>query len=356
MADRRPQAAWRRRLLILSGLAAAAILTVIVAGDWMLSKATRAALPGLLGALPVEQGSLRRIEFDRAEYIPAATARWSGVLLDVVLPRLGDATATRKSSRIRIDTASVTVSGLVPLRCDLTLNGIRVESGVHLDGPKDLPFGGSEFDTTVQRIDAGTLTLPGMRLGRSVRASVRRELPELMAFVHTGSTTLPISLSARLHFVLERVPMSVRLETVRRRDRTFLRINREDLDTLSNRIPHPLTLAERDLLAANPLRAPLLLRMKEYAERTSHRLARSDATYNEDSTRHVLWSYWMTRMFGPAFSAQAAEAHETGSGNTPQESDRDRQNNRLGRLWAESGKTESQVIALARNDPLVRRR
>ncbi len=359
MADSRPQAARRRRagrwLLILFCFTAAVVATVYVAGDWMLTKATHAALPKLLGALPAEHGSLRRIEFDHAELIPAATARWSGILIDVVLPSSNSREASRKSARVRISTATATLRGVFPLRCDLTLDGIRVESSLQLDGPKDVPFGGSEFDTPVQRIDAGTLTLPDIRLSGSLRASLRRELPELLAFARSGSTSRPISLSARLHFILEHVPMNVRLETTRLEGRTHLRINRQDLDTLSRRYPRPLTLAERDLLAANPLRAPLLLRIKDYAERTSHRLAGVDTAYNEDSTRHVLWSYWLTRMFDAPFSQQATEAHETGSDNTPQETDRDRHNNRLGREWAEAGKTEAQVLALTRNDPQVRR-
>ncbi len=360
MADRRPQSAGRRRttrwLLILLGVTAAGVVALYGAGDWLLAKATHAALPKLLGALPAEHGSLRRIEFERAELIPAATARWSGLLVDVVPPPSTRRKAARKSLRVRIGTATVTLRGVFPLRCDLALEGIRVESSVPLDGPQDVPFGGSEFDTPVQRIDAGTLTLPDVRFSGSLRSSVRRELPELLALVRNGSTSRPVSLSARLHFTLEHVPMNVRLETTRVQGRTHLRINRQDLDTLSRRSARPLTLAERDLLAAQPLRAPLLLRIKDYSERTAHRLARGDRVYNEDSTRHVLWSYWLTRMFGSRFSQQATEAHETGSDNAPQESDRDRHNNRLGREWAEAGRTEAQVLSLIRNDPQVRRR
>lgn len=354
----RPKAGRTRRpswyLLMLLAMAAGLAATAFLAGGWILTRATRVALPKLMRSIPAEHGSLQRVEFDGAEFAPLASVVWSGISIDARLP--SDKGSPPKSMRIKIPTAMASLRGLFPLRFDLKLEGVRVESQLHLDAPRDVPFAGGEFDTPVQRIDDGSVVLPDVEFSGSLRSSIRRELPELLAFARTGLTTRRLSMSARLHFTLEHVPTSVRLETTREKGGTRLRINRQDLDSLSRRYSQPLTLAERELLAVNPLRAPMLLRMKDYAERTARRLARGAKTYNEDSTRHVLWSYWLTRMYGPEFAELAANAHEEGSANSTEESDRDRHNNGLGRDWASSGKTESQVLALIREDSRVRRR
>lgn len=344
----------RRLFLLLLAAVATLAAAAFLAGGWILTRATRAALPKLVGSIPAEHGSIQRIEFAAAEFAPMATVVWSGIAIDARLKP--DKGSPPKTMRIRIPNVLASLRGIFPLRFDLKLEGVRVESELHLDAPRGVPFAGGEFDTPVQRIDDGSVVLPGVEFSNSWRSSIRRELPELLAFARTGLTTRKLSMSARLHFTLEHVPMSVRLETTREKGGTRLRINRQDLDSLSRRYSQPLTLAERELLAVNPLRAPMLLRMKDYAERTAHRLARTGKTYNEDSTRHVLWSFWLTRMYGPEFAEHAANAHEEGSANLPEESDRDRQNNSLGREWASAGKSESQVLALIREDPRVRRR
>jgi hypothetical protein len=344
----------RGLLLLLLALGAALAAISFLAGGWILTRATRAVLPRLVAAIPPEHGSIGRIEFDGAEFAPFATAVWNGIAVDARLPE--EKGSPSKTLRVRIATATASLRGCFPLRFDLKFDGVRVESQLHLDAPRGVPFATGEFDTPVQRIDDGKVLLPDVGFSGSLRSSLHRELPELLAFARTGITTRRLSMSARLHFNLERVPMSVRLETTREAGGTRLRIHRQDLDTLSRRNSQPLTFSERELLAVNPLRAPMLLRMKDYSQRTARRLARGNSTYDEDSTRHVLWSYWLTRMYGAEFAERTTNAHEEGSDNLPEESERDRHNNGLGREWASSGKTEAQVLKLIREDSRVRQR
>jgi len=341
-----------RFLTITAGGSVILLVGIYLAGDWLLARATASALPSLLGAISGGEGTLRRVEFDRTELVPVATARWIGLAIEATPPPTARLPKP-PPLRIRVARASADVVGLFPLRLDLTLGGIRVDAGMKLDAPEDVPFGSDEFDVPLEKIDAGSLVLPGVTLADTLRSSVRKEVAFLHELIRDGITSRRLDLSARLHFKLHDVLMSIRLETVRRDGMTQLRINRNDLDTLSLRYDRPLTPTERDLLATHPLKAPVLLRIKEYAERSSRRLATADAAYNEDSTRHVLWSYWLTRTFGTAFAEQVSEAHEIGSDNSPQESARDRSNNRLGREWADTQKTEGQVVQAVRTDPRV---
>ncbi|HRE06972.1 MAG TPA: hypothetical protein PKX00_15270, partial [Opitutaceae bacterium] len=188
-----------------------------------------------------------------------------------------------------------------------------------------------------------------------LRGVAKSEIEALRHFFQEGSSSRPITLSARLHFRLRGVPMTVRIETLHQNGQSQLRINRSDLDVLSGRYYRPLTPAEKDLIARHPVKAPVLLRIKDYAERNARRLASLDSAYREDPTRHVLWSYWLARTYGPTFAEEVTEAHEIGSSNSTRESERDRANNRLGREYAAAKKTEGQVVHLIKTDNRVAR-
>lgn len=341
-----------RFLIFVASAFAILALTLYFAGGVLVAKATTAALPALIRAAAEMDGELRRIEFESTALSPFGNAEWQGLAIEAVPP------ATQKVThpspvRIRATKANARLTGLFPLKVDLEMEGIRVDAGLKLDAPEDVPFGKEEFDVPLQKVDGGRFSLPGLEIGHGIRTAVRQELPVFRAFLREGTTARVVNLTARLHFKLNEIPMAVRLETARVGNQTRLRINRADLDLLSQRYDRPLTVSERELLAENPLKAPVLLRIKEYAERSSRRLAAADRAFNEDSTRHVLWSYWLTKTFGPEFAERVTEAHEVGSSNSAQESTRDRANNQLGREWAESKRTEGQVVHLAKSDPRV---
>lgn len=344
----------KRLFLILLGAVLAGVLILYLAGGFLVARATTAALPSLLGAVGGNEGSLRRVEFEATALHPWLSAEWSGIAVDA-LPAASRHFPHPTPVRIRVRQARARLASVFPVTVDLEFDDIRMDASLSLEGPEDVPFGGNEFDVPLQKIDGGRLVLPAVNLGPGVRAALRKERAAVASFLREGTTSRRLELNARLHFKLNEVPMAVRLETVRAEGKSQLRLNRSDLDVLSHRYDRPLTEAERDLLATNPLKAPVLLRIKEYVERSSRRLAAADRAYDEDSTRHVLWSYWLTKTFGSEFAERVTEAHEVGSDNTAQESARDRSNNQLGREWAEAQRTEGQVIHRAKTDPRVLR-
>ncbi|WP_238314615.1 DUF6973 domain-containing protein, partial [Methylobacterium crusticola] len=78
--------------------------------------------------------------------------------------------------------------------------------------------------------------------------------------------------------------------------------------------------------------------IKDYAETTAHNAHAKDRTIPEDAYRHVLWSYLLTKEFGPAFASRVTDAHEQGpTGNTPKERKQDYHNNAVGRRYAREG-------------------
>ena len=343
---------WPALLLLLVLVVGGALAVLFVAGGSLVARFTRARLPELIAATRQGPGQLRQVDFTEAELRPWATVRWSPVVAEALPP----ATRRRpdpKPVRVRATEVTGRLTGLSPLLAEVRIEGIRVDAAVSLALPEDVPFGSDDFDVPLDRIDAGSIVLADIPVTREPRTVFKAQVQSLRSLLTEGVVARPITLTARLHFRLREIPMSVRLETVRNGEVTRLRINRGDLDVLSDRYYRPLTAAERDLIAINPVRAPVLLRIKDYAERAARRLATTDPVYREDPTRHILWSYWLARTYDAAFAEQVTDSHEVGSDNSKQESDRDRSNNRLGRDYAAANKTEGQIVHLIRTDPRV---
>lgn len=346
----------RRRwslLLLAAGIGAGLLLGgVYLAGGWALARVTRSRLPALIEATQRGNGELRRVEFTEASVIPWMTLSWAPIAAEAVPPP-SRRQPQPKSVRVRATQVTARLSGLWPWRAELRIEGIRIDGSVSLSAPEDVPFGGDDLDVPLDRIDNGRVVIPDIPFSSNLRAVAKAEISSVRLLLTEGSSPRPLELSARLHFRLRGIPMMVRIETLRQDGQTQLRIKRTDLDVLSGRYYRPLTAAEKDLISRHPIKAPVLLRIKDYAERNAQRLAATDPGYREDPTRHVLWSYWLARTYGPEFAEAVTEAHEIGSANTPQESDRDRSNNRLGREFAAAKKTEGQVVHLIKTDPRV---
>ncbi len=340
--------------LVLLGVLLAAAL--YLGGGWLLGTATRAALPRLTAV--AERTGLRvaRCEFANAGIRPLASLYWENWFAEIARPAATEGGPPRPALRLRVASVRLDCTDWAPLTAALTVEGGTVETPFIPAAPVDLPFAGDEFGVAVERIDSGFLALAGLPLGADPRDAVQALAGDLQQLAHEGRTNRDLRLGARLHFQLAGRPLAVRLETERRDGATWLRFNASDIAELARRYPRPLSEPEQRLLCAHPHRALLLLRIKEYAERLAQRLARTDRAYGEDFTRHVVWSYWLTRTFGADFAQQVTDAHEAGAvGNTDAEHRQDYANNTVGRSYALAKKSEGQVLKLIKTDPQIMR-
>lgn len=336
-------------------LAVLLVAVVYLAGGWLLGTATRAALPRLVDV--AERAGLRvaRCEFAGSSVVPLASLRWNDWRLDLARPAAG-ATEHRGTELLRLRVAAVRLdcTGWDPLTADLTVEGGELETPFFPSAPADTPFAADEFGVSIDRIDDGSLTLPGLALGTDPRPVLAALATDLQSLARDGRTARDLRLGARLHFQFDGRPLTVRLETERRQGTTWLRFNASDIAELSRRHARPLTAAEQQILCEHPQRALLLLRIKEYAERLAQRLSRTDRAYGEDFTRHVLWSYWLARTFGADFAQVVTDAHEAGAtGNTEADHRQDYANNQTGRSYALAKKSEGQVLKLIKTDPMI---
>jgi len=136
---------------------------------------------------------------------------------------------------------------------------------------------------------------------------------------------------------------------------SWLVMDRSDLELISSEMQEKLTEAEVDLLSLHPVRAPRLLKIRDYAQTISKAENKKDPQVPEDAYRHVLWSYLLTKAYGEAFAKQVTDAHEIGNveGETTKDQSMDYNNNAVGRRYALGGIPEADVLGGVVKDPEV---
>lgn len=184
------------------------------------------------------------------------------------------------------------------------------------------------------------------------KTSIEDNLPKIVELITNGDATMPMTGEGTIEFNLKNKPVILRLFVEEPGNQ--LKLDESDVKKIAGLFREKLTDAEIELVAANPLRTPELLRIKDDAESSARKAKVKDPTIPEDAYRHVLWSYLLTKKYGAEFAEQVTDAHEQGdTGNTPAERDMDYNNNSLGRQYAEQGLKRGQLLRKATKDPQV---
>ncbi|MBN1558755.1 hypothetical protein JW998_00795 [candidate division KSB1 bacterium] len=127
----------------------------------------------------------------------------------------------------------------------------------------------------------------------------------------------------------------------------------QDIRSMADTFELELSNEEVSIIAANPVRAPIIMRLTSEAKETSRDARKRDSSVPEDAYRHVLWSYLLTQKFGAEFAEKVTDAHETLPTNTAAERKMDFHNNRIGRDYAQRGVPQERILALVTSDPAV---
>jgi len=166
----------------------------------------------------------------------------------------------------------------------------------------------------------------------------------VVGFFTKGESPVPITFSARHSFVVKREPVTARIFAAEKGGGSVMKMDREDLKTISDELNESLLDPEIDLLANNPLRTPGLLRIRDHADLFAKRKLTRNPGFPADAYRHVLWSYLLTKAYGEAFAKEVTDAHEAGgSENTEEERQMDLMNNDAGRHYAKAGYEEGSL-------------
>jgi len=255
---------------------------------------------------------------------------------------------SRRSVTFQIDRALIRPVGFVPPRVAIDLEGISA-----IASPVGGVVGEKLAPAEILEQGRGRIVLDGPP--KRPADWVRNSLSQFLRQAIEGKLPEGSRLSGRVEFPVGNRWHSARLFTLVSREGTRLVLNRDDVAGLGAEYDQPLTETEIDLVALYPLRAPVLLRIKDRASCQSARLSRTDAAFPRDAYRHVLWSYLLTREFGETFAEQVTDAHEIGAtyeSGIPSRN-MDLANNAVGRRYARLGLEESELPGRVLNDPAV---
>ena len=118
-------------------------------------------------------------------------------------------------------------------------------------------------------------------------------------------------------------------------------------------IDRELTEEAAELASKYSEEAPRIAEVTMYAK-SKARSVSSSSGVPEDAYRHILWSYLLTKEFGPAMAKEITDTHEVGAtGNTPAERSMDINNNEVGMRYAMMGYTEASLADRVKSDSAV---
>lgn len=188
----------------------------------------------------------------------------------------------------------------------------------------------------------------------AVRLEVRGLLRRFSELVHEGRIEGKLVFEGAGDFRLGGKSVEVLLETREEQGYSWLVMSPEGVRNAARAAGDTVTDSEINLIARYPFRAARLLEIRDYARSTAEAAEQRNPEVPMDAYKHVLWSYLLTREYGPDFSVMVTDAHEKGATrNTEQEHRMDYNNNRVGRFYAEKGYPEDGLLKRLMRDPQV---
>jgi hypothetical protein len=186
--------------------------------------------------------------------------------------------------------------------------------------------------------------------------SVKLLAKDLFELAKKGSTAANINFQGKVKMRIRGSDIEAKVLSVKRDNETHFVLDRQDVAQISERFDDKLTQAEINIIANNPTKAPLLFTIKDYAETKASDAYANDNSLPQDPYRHVLWSYLLTKEFGPEFAKKITNAHEEGpTGNSALERKQDYHNNAVGRRYAADNVQQGEILQRVRTDPEVMR-
>ncbi len=177
---------------------------------------------------------------------------------------------------------------------------------------------------------------------------------DLAGLFFNGRCSTFVEFSGAMNFTMDDRPVQAEVRVERRGNESVLMLDPASLEKISARLEERLNPIEINLLSENPLKAPRLLRISVYAQDAADEAHKKNPAVPEDAYRHVLWSYLLTKEFGPGFALEVTDAHERGDHEeTESDHQMDTNNNTIGREYAQKGYHELQVIELVQQDSRV---
>lgn len=342
-------------------------ILILVAGLYLASGIILARVSDKLLDYVTESVKIPNLEYTRPSFGSVSLSAWNTVKwTDVSLvARLVRNEAVKDTEDISLNIAELMISmeNFTRRTFLLSVGGLRVktkkkakekESGGNHPGATYGLEGGS-FETIINFTGLG-------RADMLAQLSSLKE--EIQRFTTLGVTKMPLSFSATTKFELQGKPCIARLSVEQKGEEYRLVMDKGDLEkivaTLPGKKPNPVDVV---VIARNPMKAPLLIKIRDKAGATALLAVQQNPKFPEDAYRHTLWSYLLTKAYGEQFAKEVTDAHEVyadeeeikkqGLINWTSASYQDLVNNALGRKYAALEYPEADILERVLFDPAI---
>jgi hypothetical protein len=308
---------------------------------------TSALVPSLArAALPTVQARLEPIGIGLGDiaFSGLRISPWlNGLVLSDLQARLDLKPRDRIQLRSQLDIATLEVRLTHPfsLRGAVQATGLEVRLDPS-DRPPQLPF---------DRLTNARLAIGDLPLGDPRRAAnaIREKLQALFSENHAIGD---VEFSGEVILDIEGVAQVANLYTERVGETFKLRFREEDIRAIAQAKGMDLVPEQVEIVSLYPLRAPVILVLTNQARALATQHAPDDV-WLQDAMQHVLWSFLLTRTFGPVFATTVTDAQELRPGNTPNERAMDFHNNAIGRRFVAEDVPLAALPQRVRSDPEV---
>ncbi|MCG8450103.1 MAG: hypothetical protein MI725_11065 [Pirellulales bacterium] len=332
----------RTKKILRYGLFLFLVLFVLAyfAGNYLLDSFSRRAMQTLAQRGQKHGIAISQPDFRQATLAGVRTARWTDLSARLRFPESDSFDADRQFD-LQIGALEVWLAS--GGQVSVTADRVEIESTIPGAGKDEGEVAGVPDEYQRVLIDRLECSLDWELFDPA--ASLEQSLPLFVELITSGAAPIVVKAEGTLEFVLKGKLTTLRLLVLQSAQGNALALEPADVEKLSELFSEKLTAAEVALVAANPLRAPKLLRIKDDAESTAESAHDKDSAVPQDAYRHVLWSFLLTRKYGAEFAEQVTSAHEQGdTGNTAAERDMDLHNNRIGRHYAAQKLKRRQVL------------
>ncbi|NCA72397.1 MAG: hypothetical protein EOM91_20490 [Sphingobacteriia bacterium] len=299
----------------------------------------REALPSLQARLEPIGVGLDDVAFSSLRISP-----WlNGFVLSNLEARLDLNPRDRIQLRSHLDIATLEVRLTHPfsLRGSIQATGLEIRLDPS-DRPSQLPF--DRFSNV--RLAIGDLPLGDPRQAAN---AIRETLKALFFENHAIGE---VAFSGEVILDVDGVARVANLYTERVGETFQLRFREEDIRAIAQAKAMDLVPEQIEIASLYPLRAPVILALTDQARALAARYAPDDV-WLQDAMRHVIWSFLLTRTFGPVFATTVTDAQELRPGNTPNERAMDYHNNAIGRRFVAQSVPLAALPNRIRKDPDV---
>lgn len=164
--------------------------------------------------------------------------------------------------------------------------------------------------------------------------SAREILAEVKKLFRENKTPIDLEIKVDVLLGIDKKEVKVGLYTERIESQTYLKFEVKDILKAAKEFDLDLAIKEAEIIANHPSKVPALIKITRDAKRLSEFELSKNASFPEDAYKHIYWSYYLTREFGPDLAKEITDAHETLPNNTENERKMDFHNNEVGRKYA----------------------